>query len=121
MQSIVLAILGDQLENQVSSFQLIPDYSSPHSASFKPSDIRQVSQADIIFRIDEHMEVMLNPLFEKHQEKLISLAEIEGISLIDWDNLKKARNEILKDAPQDFGFAKNDDQRGTTMKLTRVM
>ncbi len=101
VQSIVLAILGDQLEGQASSFQLIPDYSSPHSASFKPSDIRQVSQSDIIFRIDEHMEVMLNPLFEKHQNKLVSLAEIEGIALIDWDILKKAKIKILKNAIED--------------------
>lgn len=110
LQSLVLAILGDQLENQASSFQLIPDYASPHSASFKPSDIRKVSQADIIFRIDEHMEVMLNPLLEKHQKKLISLAETEGIALIDWDSLKKARNEILKDVPQNFGFADHDHE-----------
>lgn len=112
VQSLVLAILGDQLENQASSFQLIPDYSSPHSASFKPSDIRQVSQADIIFRIDEHMEVMLNPLLEKHQGKLVSLAEIEGIALIDWDSLRKAKNEILKDAAQDFGLADQEGHEG---------
>ncbi len=108
VQSIVLAILGDQLENQASSFQLIPDYSSPHTATFKPSDIRQVSQADIIFRIDEHMEVMLNPLLEKHKDKLISLAEMEGVALIDWDRLRKAKNEILKNKPENFGFANHE-------------
>ncbi len=109
LQSIVLAILGDQLENQASSFQLIPDYSSPHSATFKPSDIRKVSQADIIFRIDEYMEVMLNPLLDKHQEKLVSLAETDGIALINWDSLRKAKREILKETPKEFGFANHEE------------
>jgi zinc transport system substrate-binding protein len=108
LQSIVLAILGDQLEDHVSSFQLIPDYSSPHNASFKPSDIRKVSQADIIFRIDEHMEVMLNPLLEKHKDKLISLAEVEGIALIDWDSMRKAKNKILKQAALELGHGEHD-------------
>ncbi len=108
LQSIVLAILGDQLDNQASSFQLIPDHSSPHSASFKPSDIRKVAGADIIFRIDEHMEVMLNPLLEKHQDKLVSLADVDGITLINWADLHKAKTKILKEAVQDTHSANHE-------------
>ena len=60
IQSIVLAIAG----GHVDSAQLIPDYASPHAYAFKPSDMRKIKKADIIFRIDDHFEVMLNQLFE---------------------------------------------------------
>lgn len=101
VQSIVLAILGDQLQGRVTSFQLIPDYLSPHDASFKPSDIRQVTQADIIFRIDEHMEVMLNPLLENYHQKVVSLADTEGVKLINWAKLKREREETRIEAFKD--------------------
>ncbi len=73
IQSIVLAIGGEH----VVSDQLIPDYASPHSYAFKPSDLRKIKRADIIFRIDDHFETMLNPLFKSvaDQSKIISLAE----------------------------------------------
>ena len=73
IQSIVLAIANEH----VVSEQLIPDYASPHTYAFKPSEIRKIKKADIIFRIDDHFEVMLNPLFEnvKNQSKIISLAD----------------------------------------------
>ena len=73
VQSIVLAIGGEH----VVSDQLIPDYASPHTYAFKPSDIRKIKKADIIFRIDEHFEAMLNPIFENitDQSKIVSLAD----------------------------------------------
>ena len=61
LQAIVTAISADIAD----SHQLIPDSASPHSYSFKPSDIRKVKRANVIFRIDEHLEVMLSPVFEK--------------------------------------------------------
>lgn len=80
VQVIVYAIAGDHAD----SYQLIPDYASPHNYSFKPSDIRKVKQADIIFRIDEHMEAMLNPVFENLSKNtpLVSLAKAKGIQLL---------------------------------------
>ena len=80
VQAIVAAIVNDT----GNSFQLIPDYASPHDYSFKPSDISKVKNSDVIFRIDEHMEVMLNPVFENLSAKtrLVSLAEVEGVKLL---------------------------------------
>ena len=81
IQAIVLAIAGDYVQSE----QLIPDYSSPHNYSFKPSDIRKVKSADVIFRIDEHMESQLNAIFENIESstKLISLAEAKGLKLLE--------------------------------------
>ena len=79
IQAIVTAVANDYAD----SFQLVPDYASPHDYSFKPSDIRKIKNADAVFRIDEHMEVMLNPIFNKLDAKteLVSLAETDGIQL----------------------------------------
>ena len=77
---IVQEIIGDH----ANAIQLIPDYASPHNYSFKPSDIRKIKNAALIFRIDEHMEAILNPVLETHAKKdrLISLAEVDGITLL---------------------------------------
>ncbi len=81
IQIIVLAIAGEHAQSQ----QLIPDYASPHNYSFKPSDIRKVKSADVVFRIDEHMESQLNAVFEslQNQTKLVSLAEVKGMTLLE--------------------------------------
>jgi len=80
VQSIVLAIGGDNIQSQ----QLIPDYASPHHYAFKPSDSRKIKAADLIFRIDEHFEVMLNPALKNlpDQSHVIALAENPDIKLL---------------------------------------
>lgn len=68
----------------VEATQLVPDNASPHDYSFKPSDISKIKNASLIFRIDEHFEAILSPVLEAHSSsnKLISLAESEGIKLL---------------------------------------
>lgn len=80
IHAIVYAIAGDHVDAQ----QLIPDYASPHDYTVKPSDIKKIRQADIIFRIDENMEVMLNPVIaqRRSQSLLISLADAENMTLL---------------------------------------
>lgn len=77
---IVTAIAGNKAYTQ----QLIPDYSSPHNYSFKPSDIRKIKKASLIFRIDEHFESIISPALEKYspKDRLISLVVSEGIHLL---------------------------------------
>ena len=82
IQAIALAIGGESVEIE----QLIPDYASPHDYSFKPSDIRKIKLADIIFRIDEHMETQLNGVFdniENDSVSIVSLADVEGLKLLN--------------------------------------
>lgn len=91
LQAIVTAIAGDAAD----SYQLIPDSASPHTYSFKPSDIRKVKQAKVIFRIDEHLEAMLSPVFENLNEgtMLISLAENKAINLLEISEHEHFSNE----------------------------
>jgi len=71
-------------KNKAEIKQLIPDFASIHDYSFKPSDLRKIDQAEVIFRIDEHMEAMLNPVFDLLPKAipLISLAEEGNILLL---------------------------------------
>ena len=80
VQSIVFAIGGDNIQSQ----QLIPDYASPHHYAFKPSDSRKIKAADLIFRIDEHFEVMLNAALNNlpDQSHVIALAENPDINFL---------------------------------------
>jgi zinc transport system substrate-binding protein len=80
IQALLIAIAGDHVE----SAQLIPDYASPHNYSFKPSDISLIKQADVIFRIDENFEVLLNHAFENKSSNapIISLADNNSIQLL---------------------------------------
>lgn len=83
IQALVLAII-DGVDNSRSQ-QLIPDFASPHHYSFKPSDIRKIKKADIIFRIDDHFEMMLNPAFVHTQHSntpIVSLADAPEISVL---------------------------------------
>ncbi len=81
IQALVLAIAGDHVE----SAQLIPDYASPHTYSFKPSDISRIKQADVIFRIDENFERLLNHAFDNKlaNTDIISLADDKNIQLLN--------------------------------------
>lgn len=80
VQSIVSAIGGEYINSNL----LIPAYISPHDYTFKPSDIKKIQKADLVFRIDEHFETMLNAAFESlgGDSKLVSLAENPMIKLL---------------------------------------
>jgi len=85
IQAIVLAIA----DNTVDVKQLIPDHASPHDYNFKPSDIRKLENADIVFRIDKHMETQLNGVLDnlhKHKTTIVSLAGTIGLTLLDADH-----------------------------------
>jgi len=84
IHSIVKIIAGESAQTSL----LIPEYASPHDYSYKPSDLRKVKNANVVFRIDEHMEVMLNALLENQDtgdsnKQVISLAEASGITLFE--------------------------------------
>ena len=86
IQTIVLAIAGELAQND----QLIPDNASPHNYSFKPSDIREMNKADIIFRIDEPMETQLNGVMNQlnvDKPSIVSLAKADGLALLESNHL----------------------------------
>ena len=87
IQMLVTAIAGEHLQ----SVQLIPDGVSPHHYALKPSDIKKLHSARLIFRIDENMESFLNKALQQEKKvQVISLAEAKGINLLTL-NPKKAQ------------------------------
>ncbi len=77
IQLIVKQIGGDHIKTS----QLIPNNASPHFYSLTPSAIRKIKQADIIFRIGDNMEIMLDPVFESldTRTRLVSLEDQANI------------------------------------------
>ncbi len=80
VHSLVSAIGGDL----VSVEQIIPDNASPHHYSLKPSDLRKINKAELIFRIDPELESFLNKSFRSvSEEKLITLSQAEKLTLLE--------------------------------------
>lgn len=76
---LVSAVVGDKAE----IIQLIPDNASPHRYSLKPSDIKKLKQADLIFRIDDTFEVLLNKVFDNYAtENLYPVSKFDGLHLL---------------------------------------
>ena len=80
VHSIVVALAGDLVNHS----QIVPDFSSPHDYSFRPSDIRKIKHADIIFQIDENMEAILQPALalKAKETPLVSLVDEAEIKLL---------------------------------------
>jgi zinc transport system substrate-binding protein len=91
LQGLVQAIAKDTVNIQ----RLLPDYASLHHYHFRPSDIHKVKAADIVFRIDEHMERFLSPLLATlPQYRVISLADIPQLSLLPVINTENTVKKI---------------------------
>jgi zinc transport system substrate-binding protein len=75
---LLTAIAGEHLQTK----QLIPDGASPHHYALKPSDIRQLHNARLVFQIDKNLESFLAKPLKQSKAKVVSLAESQGIQLI---------------------------------------
>ena len=72
VHALVTAIAGDLAKSK----QIIPNNASPHHYSLKPSDLRKLYSADLIFRIDPELESFLDKsLRSVSQKKIITLSE----------------------------------------------
>ena len=79
IHSLVSAISGELAD----AAQIIPNHASPHHYNLKPSDLRKINSADLIFRIDPQLESFLQKsLRSVTEDKVISLANATGISLL---------------------------------------
>jgi len=79
IHSLVSAIAGDLAETE----QIIPNYGSPHHYSLKPSDLRKINSADLIFRVDPNLESFLQKSLRSLAEgKVVSLSQSVGMSLL---------------------------------------
>jgi zinc transport system substrate-binding protein len=79
LEGLVRAIAKDSVNIQ----RLLPDYVSLHHYHFRPSDLRKIKTADILFRIDEEMERFLSPVLKTHYHPhVVSLADDPNIKLL---------------------------------------
>ena len=79
LEGLLRAIAKDSVNIQ----RLLPDYASPHNYHFRPSDIRKIKAANLIFRIDENMERFVAPLLQTlNHSTVISLADLPKIKLL---------------------------------------
>jgi len=79
VHSLVAAIAGGFGESEL----IIPGHASPHHYSLKPSDLRRLNAADLIFRIDSKLESFLQKSLRSiSKEKVITLAHAAGLELL---------------------------------------
>ena len=79
IHALVNAIAGDAADSQ----QIMPDYASPHHYSLKPSELRLLNKADLVFRIDPAMESQLTKSLRfMDQSRLVTLSQTEGLELL---------------------------------------
>lgn len=80
IHSLVSAIGGDLVDVE----QIIPNNASPHHYSLKPSDLRKINKAALIFRIDPELESFLNKsLRSVSEDKIITLSEAKNLTLLE--------------------------------------
>lgn len=80
IHALVYAIAGGN-NSTLDLLQLLPDGASPHHYALKPSDMRTLSKAKVIFRIGSGLETFLDkPLANlSAQQQVITLADATGI------------------------------------------
>ena len=80
VHSLVSAIGGDAINVE----QIIPNHASPHHYSLKPSDLRKIGKASLIFRIDPELESFLSKsLRSVSKDKVITLSKSKGLTLLE--------------------------------------
>jgi zinc transport system substrate-binding protein len=104
LEGLVRAIAKDTVNIQ----RLLPDYASPHHYHFRPSDIRKIKAANLIFRIDEEMERFVAPLFQSLDHRMvISLADLPQIKLL---KINKDKDEASEEEHSHRSHKKHNEQ-----------
>ena len=80
VHSLVSAIGRDLVDVE----QIISNNASPHHYSLKPSDLRKISKAALIFRIDPELESFLNKSLRSiSEDKVVTLSQSENLTLLE--------------------------------------
>jgi len=75
---LVNAIVGGQMKTT----QLLPDHADLHHYSFRPSDLRKLSQATIIVRVSPTLEQFITPLLNPDTQTIITLADSPALTFL---------------------------------------
>jgi len=113
LHSLVQNILGDTAEAQ-----LLIDNTSPHSYQLKPSDIKAVNRADVVFYFADNLESSIAKLTDASDEQdkfvmLIDKLEIDFLELGDHDHHHHGdHEEEAKVEHEDHGDDTENDHDG---------
>lgn len=108
VQALVYAIAG--ADNQTLEVrQLLPDGVSPHHYSLKPSDMRMLENARVIFRIDSGMETFLDkPLAGLGRNThIVTLANAPGIQHLS----SRAKHQHTEETLEEHAQHSADDNK----------
>lgn len=75
---LVNAIVGEQMKTT----QLLPDNADLHHYSFRPSDLRKLSQATIVVRVSPTLEQFITPLLNPDTQTIITLADSPALTFL---------------------------------------
>ncbi len=75
---LVNAIVGEQMKTT----QLLPDNADLHHYSFRPSDLRTLSQATIVVRVSPTLEQFITPLLNPDTQTIITLADSPKLTFL---------------------------------------
>jgi zinc transport system substrate-binding protein len=80
LYGLVTNVSGDKNNNKL----LINSVSSPHHYQLRPSDIKMIQNADVIFLIDEHFETFLSRYFAKNKlkAKIVQLSDSKDLVML---------------------------------------
>ncbi|GAB4354558.1 MAG: zinc ABC transporter substrate-binding protein [Gammaproteobacteria bacterium] len=64
---------------------LLKGGASPHSYALRPSDVRALNSADLVFRVDENLETFLNKSLRMlpNNIRVVELSGVEGVKLLE--------------------------------------
>ncbi len=81
IDSIVQYVVGEHANTNV----LVPANASPHNYALKPSDAKNLQQADVVFWVDETLEAFLEKAVTTlpQDARIIALGEQEGLQILD--------------------------------------
>jgi zinc transport system substrate-binding protein len=71
------------MEGVASPEQLLPDNSSPHTFQLKPSDIKKIQQAEIIFWVGPELETFLQKTLSNFPQKSHALIQAPELTLLN--------------------------------------
>ncbi|HIE2484340.1 TPA: zinc ABC transporter substrate-binding protein [Pseudomonas aeruginosa] len=77
LQLIVSAIQNGARETRV----LLPPGASPHSFSLRPSDLRALRSADLVYWIGPDLETFLQPALEGRTGRTVPVQDMEGLRI----------------------------------------
>lgn len=89
LQLIASAIQGEGQTPQV----LLPAGASAHHYALRPSDMRRLDEAQLIYWIGPNLETFLTPVLKAHSSKAVTIQELSGLKLQHFGSAAEEEHE----------------------------